>query len=238
VIRFLFILLALIPSFSALAQTGGSYQVFKGDTINRTDSRGLKQGLWRKYYRTDTLCSETLFKNNKPYGVSRTWNENGKLKAEVVFETKDPRRASGVSFYENGKVMARGRYFDQKKDSVWVFYGENDSIKAIERYVKGLAEGEWSVFYEDGRLAEIKTYVKGKREGHYRQFNLNGNLIFEMQYKADVEDGPVRIFYGDGSKREEGMYRKGLKEGTWTYFDSSGKVLNRVVFVNGVEKTD
>jgi len=236
--RFLFIFLYLVSVHFAVAQGGGSYQVFKGDTINRTDARGLKQGLWRKYYRTDTLCSETLFKNDKPYGVSRTWYENGKLKAEVIFETKDVRRAAGVSFYETGKVMARGRYYEQKKDSVWTFYGENDSIKAIERYVKGLPDGEWSVFYEDGRLAETKTYVKGKRDGLYRQFNLNGKLIFEMRYKADVEDGAVRIYHADGSKREEGMYIKGLKEGPWTTFDTSGKVVNRIVFVKGVEKTD
>ena len=62
-----------------------SFQVFKGDTINCEDVKGLKQGVWKKYYRNNTLCSETMFTNNKPSGISRTWYESGKLKAEVFF---------------------------------------------------------------------------------------------------------------------------------------------------------
>lgn len=101
------LLLLLLACPGLLSAQKNTYQVFKGDTINRTDAKGLKQGLWRKYYRTDTLCSETWFKNNKPTGISRTWYENGKLKAEVVFEKNSP-KGKAVSFYESGKVMARG----------------------------------------------------------------------------------------------------------------------------------
>ncbi|MBK7964025.1 MAG: hypothetical protein IPK10_01010 [Bacteroidetes bacterium] len=122
-----------------------NFQVYKGDTINCVDMKGQKQGVWKKYYRNDTLCSVTIFKNNKPSDVSKTWYESGKLKAEVVF-AKDQIHGKGVSYYESGHIMAKGNYIDLKKDSIWLYYGENDSLKSIELYSKGVATGTWKVF--------------------------------------------------------------------------------------------
>jgi hypothetical protein len=112
-------ILFLILPFQGMGQWK-SFQVFKGDTINCEDVKGLKQGVWKKYYRNNTLCSETMFTNNKPSGISRTWYESGKLKAEVFFD-KDQIHGKGISYYESGKVLAKGNYFDLKKDSTWVF---------------------------------------------------------------------------------------------------------------------
>ncbi|HQF28364.1 MAG TPA: hypothetical protein PLD36_07090, partial [Bacteroidia bacterium] len=69
----------LFLSYFADAQAGGkwkSFQVYKGDTINRLDLSDRKQGIWKKYYRTDTLCAETFFMNNIPVGRARTWYES------------------------------------------------------------------------------------------------------------------------------------------------------------------
>ena len=48
----------------SLQSNGQSYKVFKGDTINRLDKQGKKQGLWRKYYSNDSLFSQGVFKDN------------------------------------------------------------------------------------------------------------------------------------------------------------------------------
>jgi antitoxin component YwqK of YwqJK toxin-antitoxin module len=229
----LILLLALFALYSPTIAQKQDFVVFKGDTINRKDAKGLKQGVWRKYYRTDTLCAETWFRNDKPHGVSRTWYESGKLKAEVFFDAKGPVRSRCISYYENGKVMGRGNYFDQKKDSIWLYYAENDSLKSIEQYLKGKANGKWVVYYENGKVAEEKNYLNGKREGLYRQFNLDGTLLFEMTYKDDLEDGPVRLFHYNAKPKASGNYRKGLKEGTWLKLDPSGAILSNEVYRAG-----
>jgi len=229
----LILLLVLCAKFSSVYAQKKEFVVFKGDTINRKDAKGLKQGVWRKYYRTDTLCAETWFRNDKPYGVSRTWYESGKLKAEVFFDVKTPVRSKGISYYESGKVMGRGNYFDQKKDSICLYYAENDSLKAVEQYLKGKANGKWLVYYENGKLAEEKNYLNGKREGLYRQFNTDGTLLFEMTYKDDLEDGPVRLFHYNAKPKASGNYRKGLKEGTWLELDPSGAILSNEVYRAG-----
>lgn len=230
--RFILLLVLFAVCSPAISQKQ-DFVVFKGDTINRKDTGGLKQGVWRKFYRTDTLCAETWFRNDKPYGVSRTWYESGKLKAEVFFDVKNPVRSKCISYYENGKVMGRGNYNNQKKDSIWLYYAENDSLKSVEQYLKGKANGKWVVYYENGKVAEEKNYVNGRREGLYRQFNTDGTLLFEMNYKDDLEDGPVRLFHYNAKPKASGSYRKGLKEGTWLELDPSGAIISNEVYRAG-----
>ena len=214
------------------------YQIFNGDTINRVDAKGLKQGEWRKYYRTDTLYSRTFFINNKPVGVTKTWYESGKIKGIVTFE-KSGLKAHAVSYYESGKVLAKGNYIDQKKDSTWNFYSENDALKSIENYKNGIATGNWKVFFEDGKIAEEKNYLNGKREGIYRQFNADSasTLIFEMNYKNDLEDGVLKLYHLNGKVKETGSYIKGVKEGVWMEYDATGAILKTEIYKNGMLMT-
>ena len=61
-----------------------TFVVFKGDTINRKDAKGLKQGIWKKFYRTDSLFSITSFKDNKQTGTTKFYYESGKLKSTLI----------------------------------------------------------------------------------------------------------------------------------------------------------
>ena len=58
-------LLAFFIAVSASAQKKKPqpYNVFRGDTINRTDAKGLKQGVWKKYYANDSLFSTGQYKD-------------------------------------------------------------------------------------------------------------------------------------------------------------------------------
>src|SRR3954462_4526005 len=62
-----------------------TFKVFKGDTINRVDAKGLKQGLWRKYYSTDTLFSEGVYKNGIHTGTFNSFHKNGKKQAVLKY---------------------------------------------------------------------------------------------------------------------------------------------------------
>lgn len=208
--------------------------MFKGDTINRKDAKG-KQGVWRKYYRTDTLCSETQFLNDKVVGNSRTWYESGKIKAVVKFNKAG--RGEATSYFESGKVMARGIYKGQKKDSTWIYYHEKvDTISAIEKYSNGVPDGEWKVFYESGKTAHEMSYKKGKKEGVVKEYNDDGRLIFEITYVNGVENGLSILYYTSGKLREKGAYKNGERDGKWINYNEDGTVAEEKIFVKGVEQ--
>lgn len=229
--KYVITLLLFLTGFVSFSQP---YQVFKGDTINRRDAKGLKQGVWRKFYQSDTLCSETYFLNDKPTGKSRTYYESGNLKAEVIF-AKGSTKGKGLSYYEKGKIMARGNYVGQKKDSTWVFYHEfTDTISAIEIYKAGVADGVWKVFYENGVLAHEISYKKGKKDGLVKDYNMDGQLIFTLTYVNGVESGESVLYYPDGKVREKGMYKNGERSGKWVMLDKNGALSKSTNYVNGV----
>src|SRR5438045_2291720 len=109
----LFLLIFLCFSLELQAQ---SFQIYKGDTINRRDKNGLKQGVWKRYYPNDTLFSESIFKDGKHIGNFKTYTQNGNLQSDLHY-----RGISEISdamlYYPNGSVEAKGKYVGQKKDS-------------------------------------------------------------------------------------------------------------------------
>ena len=66
---------------SIFAQTNKwkSFQVYNGDTINCVDQKGMKQGVWKKFYESKKLLGETTFKNNLQVGLSKSYFESGKI---------------------------------------------------------------------------------------------------------------------------------------------------------------
>ena len=75
-----FVLFSIFLTLHGEAQT---YKVFKGDTINRVDAKGQKQGLWKKYYSNDTLFSKGIYKDGKHTGTFLTF-----YKKNVHFEKR------------------------------------------------------------------------------------------------------------------------------------------------------
>src|SRR5438874_5790605 len=94
------IFLLLLTSITD-AQT---YQVFKGDTINRRDKNGVKQGLWKHYYTNDTLLSESNFRNGKRTGSFKTYYKSGKIQSDLKFRNtgKTTEVSDAILYYENG----------------------------------------------------------------------------------------------------------------------------------------
>src|SRR4051812_37488820 len=98
----IFALLNILIALSASAQKHPQpYNVFKGDTINRTDAKGLKQGAWKKFYSNDTLFSTGQYKDAKPYGTFITYYKSGKLEAVLVYRN-GTNIADAIIYHENG----------------------------------------------------------------------------------------------------------------------------------------
>ncbi|MBL0341832.1 MAG: hypothetical protein IPP71_13390 [Bacteroidetes bacterium] len=136
------------------------FKIFKGDTINRTDAKGLKQGAWKRFYDNDQLFSETTFKNGKPVSSTLTFYKSGEKQGIMTYD-KDGKTARMTSYWQNGKVMALGKYSNQEKDSTWKYYNEKDTLTAVENYKLGKAHGLWITYFPDGKILEETSYSNG-----------------------------------------------------------------------------
>ncbi|MCE3260221.1 MAG: hypothetical protein K0S12_1862 [Bacteroidetes bacterium] len=167
--RFLAILISFLP-FIAFSQMK-NYQLHEGDTINVVDKDSLKQGVWREFYPSGKLRSESVYKNNKKQGLEISWyNTSGCVKLE--------------RYFNNGQL-----------DGPVTYYSRNCKKELIENYKNGVKEGLELAYYSNGRIKSEGYFKKGNLDGVYKVYNKNGKFDFEsrtttgpVDFDADIPD--------------------------------------------------
>lgn len=195
---------------------------------NEIDKQGLKQGKWVKKYNYGSTRYEGQFKNDKPVGEFRYYYKNSSLKAITVYDEKGD-TATIKTFHKNGKKMAEGVFFKQRKVGKWQYFSDVDeALISEENYIDGQLHGPFITFYPDtGNPAEIIEYKEGKREGVLIKFFPEGSTMTEGTYLNDSLDGKFTLYWPDGKIQLSGAYSNGIQSGEWKYFDEEGNpVLN------------
>ncbi len=103
---------------------------------------------------------EEIYKKGKKNGVSKTYYENGELKAE--------------SYYFNGKILSSKEYYPDGKIRFEVNYEdarENTDSKE---------NGEGKLYYPNGKLKYEWQITKSKRTGFKKSYNQDGGLRAEV----------------------------------------------------------
>jgi antitoxin component YwqK of YwqJK toxin-antitoxin module len=194
-------------------------------TENQTDSKGRKQGLWKKLDAEGHLVYEGQFKDDKPVGLFKHYYSNGKLKATNNYFNNGKKAAAHI-YFPGGTLQAAGVYFEQKKDSLWKFYDDQEHLLSEEIYDKGKKVGDWKVYYPSGKLLRVEHYNSDVKVGQWLMYYENGNVQQEINYtSAGKLDGDFKIFTKEGKPSIEGKYRNDLPASNWFYYDQSGKIL-------------
>lgn len=208
-----------------------------GQEVNITDSKGLKQGLWKKYYEgTENLFYQGTFKDDQPVGEFTYYYEKGQVKGTMDYQPGGG-KVRNKTFYTNGKVMAEGIYIDKKKDSIWNYFTKEGILSSVEVWDRGAKHGLEKVFFDDGTLAEETVHVDGLRNGDWKQYYESGKLRLHGIFVRDRLDGPITYYYANGANEIKGKFLAGLREGTWMYFNEDGSVREQIVYREGdIEK--
>ena len=203
------------------------------------DASGKKQGYWKKKdEKTGKLLYEGEFKDNKPVGFFKHYYPGDTAKRAITFY-KDGGKIAYASLYHQvtGKLMAKGKYINELKDSVWNFYDETGALISKDNYKLGKKDGKCLVYLPDGKLAEEKTFKNDLPDGPFKQY-FDGTLIkAEGKYVNGKMDGKVTYYYPSGKFAATGIYKNGNKEGVWLYNDSNGKPKEKELYRNGVQVT-
>lgn len=194
--------------------------------VNRTDSKGRRQGIWKDFYPNGQLRYEGQFKNDKCTGEFRYYDEQGHLKATNTFD-KSGEKALNKTYGPNGKLLATGNYLNQQKDGEWRYFDkETGRLRLVEDNKAGKVDG-WSRLYhpDNGNLAEETQFVNGIPEGLCRKFSDMGVLLMECHYHNGQLEGPVKTYYPSSALKEEGKYAHGEKTGEWKTYNEDGDVI-------------
>lgn len=190
--------------------------------LNRTDSKGRRQGPWTDFYANGQKRYEGQFKNDYCVGEFKYYDEQGNLKATNTFD-KSGSRALNRS-YSNGKMIATGYYVNQKKEGEWRYFSkENGKLLLVEENKNGKVHGHSTVYNPlNDKVAEEACYVEGRRNGPCKQYFDSGILMMECEYKNDKLDGPAKTYYPSGALKEEGVFQQGEKIGIWKTYNEDG----------------
>ena len=202
---------------------------------NATDASGKKQGVWISRYEDGTLKQTGQFNKDIPVGEFKYYYPNGRLKAVMEFRPGGQVAFAKIFFdSEENTLMAEGKYIDQKKDSLWVYYFPSGKISTRESYLNDQRHGQSEVFYEEGGISEQANYEKGVKSGPWKQYFPNGKPKMEATVVEGLKyEGPFVEYYPDGSKKVKGEYLDGKKNGSWWHFNEDGSPEIIYLYSNG-----
>jgi len=203
---------------------------------NQRDAQGRAQGPWRKYFESmpNQLFYEGQFKDDVRVGTWVYYHKRGHKKAEMLMGDNG-KRARATMYSKAGKMIAKGNYVEQKKDSVWTYYFNTGEVNIIEGWLNGVKHGPSITYLRGGGMAEEMTYDQGKREGNFVEYHEKDKKSREGSYENDEYVGKMTFYYESGRKEIEGKYVNAKREGTWLYYNENGSINYQVVYRSGKE---
>lgn len=212
--KFKFFLVFILSFSISFAQT----------TINQVDSKGKKQGFWKKYNDKGVLLYEGNFKSDVPVGEFKYYHTNGKLKSTTLF-IQGVHKVYTTIYHENGVKAAEGIFIDQQKDSIWNYYNDQSTLINIESYKKGVKDGVWRTFSaQTGILLEEENYRDDQLNGTKSSFFTNGNLNTKIEYINGKMNGAAESYYPDKTIASRGLYHQNSRQGSWDFYDQAGRI--------------
>lgn len=200
-------------------------------SINRKDKDGNKVGTWKAFYPEGSVRYVGQFEKGIPVDTFFYYFPAGELQTLMIH--RDAKTAYAKMYYSTGDIMAEGKYYEQKKDSIWQTYGANGVLVTKGGYINGAKFGSWETYYTNGKLAELVNYNDDIEIDEYRSYYDNGNVLEETQYVNGFLEGVSTFYDQNGKKIVKGIYKKSRRDGKWIYYNSNGTVDKIVEYKEG-----
>lgn len=197
--------------------------------LNKTDTNGLKQGLWQKKQSNGRLIYEGQFKDNKPVGEWKRYHPGGQLKAIMEY-SGDTAKTQLFDVWR--KKVAEGNYVQQKKEGIWKIYKQG-RVVADEEFRNGEKNGLSHRFYETGEVMEETVWKQGNKNGKYQVFYKNGEPYMQCKMKDNMRNGLFLVYFENGSQQLIGEYKNDLRHGEWKYQTEEGKTQYTLFYNEG-----
>ncbi len=218
----LLLIILIMPQFSG------------AQTVNKTDTNGLKQGQWTKTYSNGSTRYKGAFNHGEPSGKFTYYFPSGSIKSVIVYK-QNGKVASAKTYQITGKLLAEGKYVNHKKDSLWTFYSDLDGkLVSKKNYDHGMLEGSSTIFFPDyGTPSQIIEYHKNLKNGTLRRYFTDGKPSTLQTYKNDTLNGPFKVWFPEGGLQFEGFYNNGYQDSLWTTYDMKGKIVKKENYSKG-----
>jgi antitoxin component YwqK of YwqJK toxin-antitoxin module len=225
-LKFLFtILLASV----AVCTSGQNSQ-----SINQTDSKGLKQGHWIRKTPQGHIQYDGNFRDNIPVGTFKRYYDNDSLMSVLVYSA-DGNSADATFYHKNGLTASTGKYTNQLKEGKWKFFSayKPDYLICEEDYLHNRKNGLSVKYYPDGTPSEKLNYADDVKSGEWNQYYPDGKICLKGNYTDGKLSGKFIIYYDDGKPEFAGQYANDSRDGDWIKYNRDGSVKTTINYVEG-----
>jgi antitoxin component YwqK of YwqJK toxin-antitoxin module len=230
------------------------------ERINRTDSKGLKQGEWKEFYPNGAVKSEKNFKDDLLHGYYKEYNNRGILVLTMLYDNgsivkskveDEPDIEIENKYDQNNRLIYSGPYRNKIPVGVHREYGTDG--KVINAYVyndngllmsEGIVDeggnrnGKWKDLYPDGKTQAEGQYSDNRRSGVWKFYNSTEKLEQTGSYNNGRPDGLWKWYYENGTLLREEEYFQGQRDGTYTEYSPAGEVIVQGQFADGEKNGD
>ena len=195
--QYVFIAILLLTfSNQVISQT---FDIYEGDTINRVDKKGRKQGQWVNFVQQEVDSANVKIIKSYKYqegemlndlkeGVWKVYYPSGNPKSVTKYK-KGAVYGSYYTFYENGNRKLEATMGINGNVGLMSQYYENGKTKSKFMYdTHGEQEDIQKTFHENGELKSYGYMRKGKKNGAWATFDENGKIIKSVYYIDGKED--------------------------------------------------
>jgi antitoxin component YwqK of YwqJK toxin-antitoxin module len=171
----------------------------------------------------DTVFNQTDEQGLKQGYWKKSYN-NGNLMYKGFFKDNKP-LGKMIRYYESGGLQAILEFRNDIESTQAKLYYEDGEISAEGNYINTLKDSLWKYYsFWTGALVSEEYYIKGKKNGVQKSYYANGNVSEETEYKNDIKDGHWIQYFEDGKKKLEATYRWNKVNGRYTLYYPTGNV--------------
>ncbi len=225
------------------------------ERINRSDSKGLKQGVWKEFYPSGGVKSEKNYRDDQLHGYFKEYDTRGVLTLTMLYDSgsivkseveDQPDIEIENRYDQNNKLIYSGPFRNKIPVGVHREYGTDGKVRNAFVYndnglliSEGIVDdggkfnGKWKDLYPDGKTQAEGQYTDSRRSGIWKFYNNAGKIEQTGSYNNGRPDGLWKWYYEDGTLLREEEYFQGQRDGTYTEYSVTGEIIAQGVYTDG-----
>lgn len=223
--------------------------------INRTDSKGLKQGEWKDFYESGNIKNERTYKDDMLHGYYKEKDNLGRLTLTMLYDNgavvksrvEDEPDIEIVNRYDSDNKLIYsgpfrnnvpvGTHREYSKDGkvINAFIYNDNGVKLSEGIVDeaGNYNGKWKNYFPDGTIMAEGTYTDSRRTGAWKFYNSSGKVEQTGNYSNGRPDGLWKWYYGNDVVLREEEYFQGERDGIYAEYSPAGEIIAQGQYADG-----
>ena len=154
------------------------YSLAPGDSINRKDKKGLKQGKWiytakKRGKRKDKNLNLLILQFEDKFGG---WEE-------VLKRIREQEK--GLRYYKEYKgdqIVDVGYFRNDEPHGLWVVYDPNGDTSYTAKFNEGKLDGRVTHYHKNATIEMVQDYEDDEKHGKAIYFDTLGNVIRSQYY--------------------------------------------------------